>query len=160
MSFPFSPTWLKENSPKFAIVCRVSSPIASVSQGMRTNPCATSCGLMRWSRRTTPRSISGWSSSSSLLHVSSRRLTLFQLFRILQRGMIAADFLCRHFRNRIRNRFSLNRRASSNTRSPCGLYCHSTSIPRWISRVGSRRLDSPYFWRVELLPASLGCLLP
>ena len=54
-------------------------------------------------------------------------------------------FPCRRVRNCFRIRFSPNRRASSSTRSPCGLSCHSTSTPRWFSLAGSHHLDSPCF---------------
>ena len=124
-------------------------PVASVFLGTRTTPYGSSCDLTRRSRRTTPRTTSGWFASLSSLRVSSRRLTLFRLFWILRRSANATDFLCRFVRNRIQTRFSLNRHASSSTRSPCGLSCHSTSIPRRISLVGSRRVDSPCFRRVR-----------
>ena len=124
-------------------------PVASVSQDMRTTPCGTSCGLTCRTQRTTPRPILGWSSSSSSFRVSSRKLTLFQLFRMLRRTAIHTDFPCQFVWNQIRIRFSPNRRASSRTRSPCGLSCHSTIISRWISLASFHRVDSPCFRRVR-----------
>ena len=49
----------------------------------RTTHHGLSYGLMLRSQRTIPRPISGWSSSSNLPRVSSRRLAPFRLFRIL-----------------------------------------------------------------------------
>ena len=87
-----------------------------------------SCGLTCQSQLTTPRPISGWTSSSSSLRVSSRRLTLFRLFQTLRRSSIVVDFLCRFVQSLIRIRSSLNRRTSSNTRSLYGPSGHSTNI--------------------------------
>ena len=44
---------------------------------------------------------------------------------------------------------STDQRASSSTHSLYGLSCHITNIPRRISLVASRRLDSPCFRRVR-----------
>ena len=85
----------------------------------------------------------------SLLRVSSRRQTLFGLFRLFRRSAIIADFPYRYVRNRFRNRFYPNWRASSSTRSPRGLSCHNTSTPRWLYLDGSHRFDSPCLRRVR-----------
>ena len=102
------------------------------SRSTRTSP------LTRRSLRTTPRPISGWFATWSLLRVSSRRQTHFRFSRNLRRSASAAGFPCRHVRNGFGIRFSPNRRTFSSTRFLCGL-----------SPVGSHRFDSPCFRRVR-----------
>ena len=101
--------------------------VAPVFLGLRTTLYGSSYGLTLWCQRTTVLPILVWSSSSSLLLFSSRRLPPFRLFWILRRSAIATGFLVPFIRIQIQ--FSPNRCASSNTRSPCGLSCHNTSIP-------------------------------
>ena len=101
MSFPFCTTWLREllRHSRSDAECRLQLrllPVASVFPGTRTTPYGSSYDLTRRSQRTTPRPISGWFASLSLLCVSSRRQTLFRLSRILRRSAIAADFPCRY----------------------------------------------------------------
>ena len=106
------------------------------------------------SQRTILHPISGWSSSSNLPRVSSRRLAPFQLFwilAILRCSVTAVDYLVRS--TRIRIQFSLNWHASSSTRSP--LFADFRL-----------RHDSPCLWRVPnycrhflyaFFPAFVGC---
>jgi hypothetical protein len=65
-------------------------------------------------------------------------LRLLRLLRILPRSATAADSFCRSVRIRTQTRFCPTRHASSSTRSPDDLSCHSTSNP------GLSRHDSPY----------------
>ena len=81
MSFPFCSTWLREllqyvqSDAKCHLWFR-PLPVAPVAPNMRTTLHGSSCDLMIWSQRTTPRLIVRWTSSLNLPYVSSGRLAL------------------------------------------------------------------------------------
>jgi hypothetical protein len=108
----------------------------------KTTPYGSSYDSTRQSPNTTLRPTWECTGSSIALRVSTRRLRLLRRLRILLRSAIAADF----FRSFVQSRtlFFPTRRASSSTRSPGGLCCHSTSNPELA------RHDSPCFRRAGI----------
>ena len=82
-----------------------------------------------------------------VFHVHGACFSQRALVRSPPRSVIPADFFVQFAW--IRMRLSLSRRISSSTRTPCGLFYHSTSIPQCAFLAGFRcRLDLPFFWRV------------